>query len=224
MTPTLILATALLLGALHAFDADHLAAVTSFVVRNPGRGAAIGYAGRWALGHSFTLLCVGAASALFGWTITADVQAAAELAVGLTLVVIGCWVLVGLRRGRLLLRLHDHGDYRHVHLHRPDHGRSADHHAVFWVGALHGLAGSAGLLVIIPVALASSPVTVISYVVVFSIGVTAAMASYAMVLGELLVPGSRRGADRAYPWMMGVAGCATLGLGVSWITLTLAGT
>lgn len=218
MTLTLLLATALLLGALHAFDADHLAAVTSFVIRHPTRRAAIGYAGRWALGHSCTLLVVGAASALFGWTITADLQTAAELAVGLTLVGIGCWVLIGIVRGRLLLEVHDHGDYRHVHLHRPDHGKSDHGHAVFWIGALHGLAGSAGLLVIIPVAIAASPVATIAYVVVFSIGVVAAMATYAMMLGGLLGLGNPGRAARLYPWVAGAAGSLTLALGIWWIS------
>lgn len=223
MTPTLILATALLLGALHAFDADHLAAVTSFVMRHPSRRAAIGYAGRWALGHSFTLLSVGAASALFGWTITADLQTAAELSVGLTLVGIGCWVLIGLSRGRLLLQVHHHGDYKHAHLHRPDHGRSVHGHAIFWVGALHGLAGSAGLLVIIPVAIAASPVAMIAYVVVFSIGVMAAMATYAMVLGGLLGLAAPGSAARLYPWIQGAAGSLTLALGSWWISMTVTG-
>jgi ABC-type nickel/cobalt efflux system permease component RcnA len=218
----LVLATALLMGALHAFDPDHLAAVTAFITRRPSRHAALGFALRWGLGHSATLIVVAMACALFRLAITADIEAAAEAAVGLTLIGVGLWVLAGLWRGSLRLEPHAHEGHRHTHLHRPGHGTERHHHAVFWIGALHGLAGSAGLLVIVPIALMESPLGVLAYVITFSFGVTAAMMLYALAAGGLLGRIADGPSARWYPWLAGTAGCFSLGLGVIWIARLLA--
>jgi high-affinity nickel permease len=219
----LVLATALMLGALHAFDADHLAAVTSFIARRPAPRSAFGFAIRWALGHSATLLVVGTASVLFRLAIAPSIEKAAELAVGVVLVGVGLWVLQGLRRGRLLIERHIHDGHEHTHLHRPEHPHATPaRHSIFWVGALHGLAGSAGLLVIIPVAMLSSIWTVMAYIVMFSLGVATAMALYALLMGRVLGRIAESEAGHWYPWLQGAAGCLTLLLGLTWIGGTLA--
>jgi len=224
MTFLLVLATAGLLGALHAFDPDHLAAVTSFIARRPSARAAIGFAVRWGMGHAATLLAVGLASTLFSLAITPDIEAAAELAVGVMLVGVGVWVLTGIARGRLLIEAHAHEGHIHTHLHRPHHdGAPASGHSIFWVGALHGLAGSAGLLVLIPVAMMSSAWSVMAYIIAFNLGVTVVMAGYALAIGGLL---GRLAAGRGagwYPWLAGATGASTLLLGLTWISLTLTG-
>lgn len=218
----LVLATALLLGALHAFDADHLAAVTTYIARRPSPRRALAFAIRWGLGHSTTLLGVGLVSTLLRIAVTPDIHTAAELAVGGVLIGVGIWVLAGLRRGSLRLEPHTHGDREHTHLHRPDHPeRRKDGHSIFWVGALHGLAGSAGLLVVVPVALMSSAWTVAAYIVVFGAGMTAAMSLYALAMGDLLGRLAGGTAHRWYPWVAGAAGSASLLLGLAWVSLTL---
>jgi hypothetical protein len=219
----LVLATALMLGALHAFDADHLAAVTSFIARRPSSRSAFGFAIRWGLGHAATLMTVGLAAVLFRLAIAPSIERAAELAVGVMLVGVGLWVLQGLRRGRLMIERHIHDGRPHTHLHRPEHPHVAPaRHSIFWVGALHGLAGSAGLLVIIPVAMLSSVWTVIAYIVMFNVGVSAAMGLYALALGGILGRIADSEAARWYPWFAGAAGCMTLLLGLTWIGSTLA--
>ena len=223
-TLLLVTATALMLGALHAFDADHLAAVTAFIVRRPTVRAALTFAIHWGLGHAATLLLVGVISTLFSLALTPDIETAAELAVGTMLIGIGVWVLAGLARGRLLLEPHRHEGQAHTHLHRPEHSRSTSDvsgHSAFWVGALHGLAGSAGLLVIIPVTMLTSTWAVIAYIAAFSLGVTTAMAGYALAIGGIFGRVSRGAGARWYPWLAGVAGCGTLLLGLTWVSLTV---
>lgn len=195
----LALATALMLGALHAFDADHLAAVTSFIARRPSPLTAAGFALRWGLGHSATLFAVGMAATLFGFAMSPGLRTASELAVGATLIGLGLRSLRGLR--------HDHGGAT----------------SVFWVGALHGVAGSAGLLVILPIALLSSPWAVLAYIATFSLGVTAAMACYALSVGGVLGRVQSGAGAAWYPWLSGAAGSCTVLLGLVWILLTLSG-
>lgn len=221
-TLLLVLATAMLLGALHAFDPDHLAAVTSFITRRPSSGASVRFALQWGLGHAATLLVVGLASTLFSLAITPDIENAAELAVGVMLVGVGTWVLIGLARGRLLIKPHVHEGHSHTHLHRPAHsGGSVARHSIFWVGALHGLAGSAGLLVIIPVAMMSSTLAVMAYIIAFNLGVTVVMAAYALAIGGLLEKLATGRDMRWYPWLAGTAGASTFLLGLTWISQTL---
>ncbi len=219
----LLLATALLMGALHAFDPDHLAAVTAFIARRPSRHAAVGFALRWGLGHSATLFLVGMACILLRLTVTADLETAAEAAVGVTLIGVGVWVLCGLWRGTLLLEPHAHPEGHHTHLHTPGHGTRRHHHAVFWIGALHGLAGTAGFLVLVPIALTQTPLGVLSYIAAFSIGVTAAMMLYALAAGGVLQRIAAGRSQRWYPWLAGAAGCASLGLGLIWMGRILFG-
>jgi len=224
----LVLSTALLLGALHAFDADHLAAVTVFIARRPAPLAALSFALRWGMGHAATLLAVGSAAAFLRLTITPDLEAAAEMAVGLMLVAVGAWALHGISRGRLLIEQHlhgEHGEHRHTHLHRPDHSLTS-RHSIFWVGALHGLAGSAGLLVIIPVGMMSSVGTVIAWIVTFNVGVSIAMGLYAMAIGGIftrLSGNPSTGGGGWYMWLAGAAGTATVLLGLFWIGQTVVG-
>jgi len=216
----LVLATALALGALHAFDPDHLAAVTVFITRRTsawGAWAAAGFAVRWAMGHSATLIVAGLASTLFRLALTPRMRIAAELAVGVMLVAVGGWALAGVRRAHLARRDAHHADHPH---HAP-HARHGEGSSIFWVGALHGLAGSAGLFVIIPVALMSSVWAMLAYVVTFSVGVTVAMSLYAMAVGGLFGKVAGGAGARWYPWLAGAAGSMTLLLGLGWISLTL---
>ena len=195
----LALATALMLGSLHAFDADHLAAVTSFIARRPSPLTAAGFALRWGLGHAATLLAVGMAATLFGFAMSPGFRTASELAVGATLIGLGLRSLRGPRH---------------------DHPKAT---SLFWVGALHGVAGSAGILVIIPIALFNSPWAVLAYIAAFSLGVVTSMACYALSVGKLL--GKVRGGAGAawYPWLSGAAASCTVLLGLAWISLTLSG-
>lgn len=200
----LVLATSLILGVLHAFDPDHLAAVTSFITRRPSAAAAAGFAARWGMGHSATLVTAGLATTMFRMVIPPGLETAAELAVGLMLIVVGTWALAGLWRGAPAA-----------------HAVAAHGHSIFWVGALHGLAGSAGLLVLIPVALMSSVWAVLAYILMFNVGVVAAMALYAMAIGGFLGRMAGGAGARWYPWLAGAAGSITVVLGLGWISLTL---
>ncbi len=118
------------LGMRHATDPDHVIAVTTIVARHRSRtgGALIGAV--WGVGHTFTILVVGAGIVLLGWVIPPRVGLALELAVGVMLVVLGFATLSdGVPRVRptatkgghdhepVHLHAHPHGDYVHTHAH-----------------------------------------------------------------------------------------------------------
>ena len=130
-----VLALGFFLGMRHATDADHIIAVSTIVARNRNlRGAAL-IGAAWGVGHTLTILVVGAGIVLFRWVIPPRVGLSMELAVGLMLIVLGILNLTGVLRriGRILGRglgrparmhahPHSHGDYvhNHVHGHEPD--------------------------------------------------------------------------------------------------------
>ena len=166
-----------LLGVRHALDADHVAAVLTIATENQylWRSSLIGFC--WGLGHTVVLLMVGAAVVLFKLTIPSAWAKAFEAGVGVMLVALGLSVAYTLWRERVHLHTHRHdagAPHRHVHSHRD--GEHHDHlhrfrleYKSLIVGMVHGLAGSAALLILV-LATVSSLAVGILYILVFGIG------------------------------------------------------
>jgi hypothetical protein len=131
------------LGMRHATDADHVVAIATIVSRERSvKGSAL-IGAAWGVGHTVTVLTVGAAIILFGVVIPPRLGMAMEFAVGVMLLLLGVLTLAGLGRsgpahahvgppplGHELDvhdHLHAHGDYVHGHLH--SHGPGAHGHA-----------------------------------------------------------------------------------------------
>jgi high-affinity nickel-transport protein len=119
----------------HAADPDHVIAVTTIVSRygSPLRAAVVGVL--WGIGHTLTILVVGAGIVLLGWIIPPRVGLSLELSVGVMLIVLGVVNLRAVLReargaaahsnaptGLVHTHAHAHGDYihSHPHQHRPD--------------------------------------------------------------------------------------------------------
>jgi MFS family permease len=122
-----------LLGMRHATDADHVIAVSTIVSRQRSFGSAALIGAFWGVGHTLTIVTVGAAIIVFNLVIPPRLGLAMELAVGIMLVLLGALNVTGVT-GRLTDRFtpalagghshpHPHGDYvhNHVHGHEPDH-------------------------------------------------------------------------------------------------------
>lgn len=169
------------LGLLHALDPDHVLAVANLGDARAGRRATLGFCVRWALGHGAALLVIGALVLLAGTAVPSDLSAAAEYGVGCVLIALGVTTLWRLGAGAAPAQLQCHGvDGAHLHVAGlPAHqGRRA-----LLVGLLHGTAGSAALLVLAPLATAANPWLGMSYLLLFAIGVLAAMMAFGGVLG-----------------------------------------
>ncbi|MBI2618552.1 MAG: sulfite exporter TauE/SafE family protein [Ignavibacteriales bacterium] len=206
----------LTLGTVHAFDADHMTAVTAFASTQAGvkRGAMFGLV--WGLGHSTTLVILGAASVAFKFVIPPIMVSVAELSVGLLLVAIGVWVLCDVfHRKKIHLHKHSHDGVEHAHFH--SHRLDNEHrhkHSLFLVGATHGFAGTASVMVVIPIAMTQSLLTAVLYFLCFSIGTIGAMALFASFLGAVT---RRAGTTRVLPWLQGTAGIASVCMGLVWL-------
>ena len=190
----------LLLGFRHAFEPDHLAAVSTLATRQ-GRlldACRLGLA--WALGHTASVGVVVGAIILFGWHLPDRLWPAAAFLVALLLIGLGGSVILRYARGRWHLHAHTHADGPHFHLHShaqgAEHSHShpqADARRSLGFGLLHGLAGSAAILVLL-VAAAPTRTAQLAYFVAFAAGTVIGMLLVSVSLASAVRLASRQGA------------------------------
>jgi sulfite exporter TauE/SafE len=173
------LAVGFVLGLKHALDPDHVVAVSTIVSesRSLRRSSLVGTF--WGLGHTFSLLVVGLAVIVLKLNLNERIAAWMEFAVAVMLVALGVKaVATALRGWKLHLHKHEHGGRPHVHLHlhNPDEAETHQHRHLlglgtrpFLVGMVHGLAGSAALMILV-VATIPSAVAGLIYIAVFGAG------------------------------------------------------
>jgi ABC-type nickel/cobalt efflux system permease component RcnA len=225
-----ILGLGFLLGMQHALEADHIAAVSSIAARRTGVREIVKHGLTWGLGHTITLFAFAGAAMLLGQAIPARVSEPAEFAVGVMLVGLGAHVLWRLWRDRVHVHVHRHGDgvvHLHVHSHagetRPH--RESDHahrHGFRWrtllVGLMHGVAGSAALLVLAATQ-AASPLFGLLYLLLFGIG---SMLGMGLLSAAIAVPlaASARWLTWANRALQGAVGIVTIAIGAATIHAT----
>jgi len=210
-----------LLGMRHALEPDHLAAVSTLVTahgddRSGYKAALLGVC--WGLGHTMSLLAVGAALVVLRAEMPAYASDMFELFVALMLVALGLRAMyLAARQGPAgPSRVHHHGHRVHVHPGAPAHihiGAWTLARRPLLVGAVHGLAGSGALTALV---LATLPTTAarLTYMMVFGLGSTLGMA---MLSGFLGWPLARLGAHRRVARAMSLAvGCISTALGLFW--------
>lgn len=201
MSPAAIAGLGFLLGLRHAFEPDHLAAVSTLATRQ-GRvwdGARLGLI--WGLGHTATVALVALVVLATGWRLPAAFSAAAELLVAAFLVLLGVPVLVRYARGRWHIHAHAHEGAPHVHLHSHADTTAHAHAHPAWdarrslgLGFAHGLAGSAAVVVLL-VAAAPGAAERVAYVAAFGAGTVLGMFAVSLTLG-LLVRAAAGGSAR----------------------------
>jgi len=87
--PLAIALLGLVLGMRHATDPDHVIAVTTILSREHRLGAATRVGVVWGLGHTMTVLIVGAAIIVFKIAIPTRLGLAMEFAVAIVLILLG---------------------------------------------------------------------------------------------------------------------------------------
>lgn len=171
-----VLGLGFFLGLKHATEADHLAAVSTIVSNRRSLFSSVLVGGLWGLGHTISLVAAGVFVLLLDFQISQETERWLEISVGVMLTLLGLNVIRKLFSGGILhFHEHDHGGHAHVHphLHEPatpdiHHGKQFRPQALF-VGMVHGLAGSAALMLIV-IPTITSRVLGLLYVVIFGIG------------------------------------------------------
>lgn len=203
---TLAFVVALLLGARHATDADHLTAVSTLILSDDRRGGRrAGVLGLfWGLGHATTLFLFGIPIVMFGASLPDAVGRTAEFLVGAVTAFLAVRLLLRWRRGYFHSHPHRHGDVRHTHPHVHEHAPKAGHPAAhphrhaegmgrspataFSIGLMHGLGGSAGVGILL-VASVADRVNAVAGLLLFAAATALSMALVSAIVGYGLVRG-----------------------------------
>lgn len=181
-----------LLGMQHSLEADHLAAVTALVSGSKSvKGAAIQGA-CWGFGHTLTLMALGGTFVLLDGLVPVETARWLEMGVGVMLVVLGVGVLRNLRRKRVHIHRHQHDGVEHIHAHthgpekhQPQNAHAHEHTRLsgkaMLVGLMHGLAGSAALLILVLSTVESATAGLV-YIAIFGLGSVLGMAALSAAL------------------------------------------
>ena len=216
------------LGMKHALDADHVAAVAALGTGTASVSDRVKLAGLWGLGHAGALLSMGVAVLAFGLGMPPAVAHAFEGLVGIMLIVLGADVLRRLRSRRVHFHTHRHGDGM-LHFHAHAHDRATVHVAsthvhehpattvprAVVVGSIHGLAGSAALM-LVALGASRSTAEAVLYLVLFGVGSIVGMCALSLAISLPLRRVALGGATQTLERLLGVC---TIALG-SWITVS----
>jgi len=224
-----VLAVGGLLGLRHAFEPDHLAAVSTLATRPGGKrlwsAARLGLV--WGLGHTVTVGAVALLVIALGVRLPEALWPAAELVVAALLVLLGGVVVWRYARGRWHMHLHRHDAAPHFHLHsHADNPQHAHVHAVadarrsLGFGVAHGLAGS-GAIAALLVAAAPDATARLVYFIAFGTGTIIGMLGVSVTLAVLVRLAAERGMRWATVMHVGAAvGSVVAGLVLAWGVVT----
>jgi ABC-type nickel/cobalt efflux system permease component RcnA len=195
-----VLLMSLLLGLRHASDPDHLAAVTTLIAsendRNKVREA--GFMGLlWGVGHGTSLVLLGLPLVLAGSFLPERVQQAAEVAIGVIIVLLAARLLLRWQRGlyHAHAHIHDGRPHRHVHSHKEETSHEHAHTlprrtplSSYGIGLVHGIGGSGGLTLLL-LSTISDPVQATIALLLFASGTAVSMALLSTALGLAIAGG-----------------------------------
>lgn len=184
-----LMAFGLLLGMEHAMDADHVVAVSTIVSesRTLLRSLVVGIV--WGIGHTAALLLVGLFILCFQVTVPPSFALSAELMAGLILISLGIQILWKYKKKQIHAHLHRHGTGMHIHFHA--HEMTEDHthehegphvRKPLLVGAVHGLAGSAAVMLLV-LSTVRSPLIGVLYILIFGLGSILGMLTVSALVG-----------------------------------------
>ena len=207
----------------HATDPDHVIAVSTIVSRERSLGKAGLIGALWGLGHTITIVLVGAGIILFNLAIPPRVGLTMEFSVGIMLILLGALNLTGTtkRVSEKYFPGHTHGLGEHAHSHgapasstRLSPGKLGAFHSLrpLFIGIVHGLAGSAAVALLVLTTI-HEPRWAVLYLLIFGVGTIAGMM---LITAAMAVPFSY-GSTR-FAWfnrgLVTGSGLLSLGFGV----------
>lgn len=179
-----IIGVGFLVGFRHAFEPDHLAAVTTLATRGRGLGHAARLGVAWGVGHTASVAVVAVALIVLGIHVPEAFYRSAEMLVAVLLIALGVSSLVAeaRRHRRELGAHHAHAHHAHApHSHDPSIRTVA---RSLWFGVAHGMAGS-GAVIVLMVAAASTREAQMGYLAAFGLGTVAGMSVVSVLTGAV---------------------------------------
>ncbi|EYF03453.1 HoxN/HupN/NixA family nickel/cobalt transporter [Chondromyces apiculatus] len=224
------------IGARHALEADHLAAVCNFVSRGGGVLGAAKTGALWGLGHSLVIVVAGGALVATGAHVPESLAMLLDMAVAVMLVGLGAATLFAYQRARKAAAAaraaqgaregHDEDERHEGHAGHAGHagdaaqeGHQPPGRRPLAVGLVHGASGTAAIPLLVATTIPGRSEALV-FVVVFGIVSLLVMAAVAALVALPLRSMARRSPEQVRV-LQALAGAASIaaGLVVAWSTL-----
>ncbi len=213
------------IGLRHALEADHVAAVSALVSDSTSIKQALKQGTVWGVGHTVTLFLFGTIVVVLDSELSENFAYALEFAVATMLVLLGIDVIRRVLRDRAHVHVHGHTDgttHIHVHTHRSESHLDPSQHRhthptgfpfrAMLVGMMHGMAGSAALIMLTLSAVGSIGLALL-YMLLFGLGSMLGMAVFSLIIA-LPLRASARGLTWIHNGVQLALGITSLAIGL----------
>ncbi|WP_075980401.1 urease accessory protein UreH domain-containing protein [Bacillus massilinigeriensis] len=211
-----ILLIGFVLGIKHALEPDHVIAVSTIASQSKklSRSSLAGVF--WGIGHTLTLFVVGMSVIFMKGEIPEEWALSLEFLVGIMLVYLGVSSIFNLRRIGATTHTHSEINHDHFHLHPVKPSTAHIHKKVsylksMFIGIIHGLAGSAAM-VVLTMSTVSSVWQGAMYMLVFGLGTVAGMLISTTIIGIPFVLTASK--ERVNTWLTQATGTISTLFGV----------
>jgi nickel/cobalt exporter len=217
----------ILLGIQHSFEPDHMAAVSVLASEKANNkirtSKLIWRSSQWALGHSVSLILFSIFALLLKSALPLNISTYAEMAVGPVMIWLGISAIRRNHKLKKMMAVHKViAEHTHINNALHIHGKQGQEIAMnplsrsFWVGMLHGLAGTGGACAIALVLASENTGTAIGIIILQSVGIVLAMTTYSLVLAFSVSRFIERN-QVAFKSMNAIVGIFSIGVGCLWI-------
>jgi ABC-type nickel/cobalt efflux system permease component RcnA len=232
MTESLPIFAGILASTLHVISGpDHLAAVTPLILETKKRAWKVGLF--WGFGHLAGMLLIGILFLIFKEYIPFErISEYSEQLVGIVLIGVGLWAFYRIfNKKEKHVHPHVHsGQENYIHIHEHNHKNSKTHNqhthkepvkqnffSSFLIGLLHGFAGVAHFLLLLPVLGFATKFESIQYIFGFGIGSVLAMTIYAIILTQIAMYSKKEPSQSFFNGIRFAGGLFAVLIGVYWI-------
>lgn len=229
-----LIGTGLGLGLRHGVDWDHIAAIADVTGTQPHRIKALGLGAIYALGHASVVIALGLLALLAGSTLPAGTDSIMEVVVGVTLVMLGVWLLFSLwrhgadfqLRSRWMLLFHfarraaywvDSRVTGRTHQHATENRGAYGIGAAYGIGMIHGVGAETGSQVLLFAAAAGASSDIAGTALLFAFVAGLLISNSLITLGSVLGFWGARTNRVAYVAIGLVAALFSLALGATFL-------
>jgi len=190
--PFFIIAAGLMIGLIHAFEPDHISAVSTQLLKNKNNSKKLYLrnltvnaslkGALWGMGHTSSIMLIGLLIVGLSLNIPDNFFVSAEIIVGLMLIVLGVFTFTN---KSIFKHTHPHkhlDDVSHTHSHTHNENLHKHGHKAYLIGCVHGLAGS-GSLVALTASTTNGFDMMIYFFILFGMGSIIGMGVASGVLG-----------------------------------------
>lgn len=194
---------------------DHLAAVAPIVLETKKKYWIVGFL--WGLGHLLGMLLIGILYLFFEKNIAIEkISEHSEQLVGVILILLGIWSFFRIYFDKKKDTHYPKGASDSVHDHVDGKHKDQKQWASFGVGIIHGFAGVAHFILLLPV-LGFSFNQALVYMIGFALGTVFAMTFFALLVGKLTIFSRNNQKTNVFTMIRFISGLISICIGIYWM-------